>query len=94
MIDVYHHFTYPSEIGQSLSAALKPGGRLAVVDFEPRRGSAAPAGVPASRGGHGIPPEALVAEVTAAGLSLVKTTDWSDQDSRDRRMFLVLFRKP
>jgi len=33
MRDVYHHFTHPTEIARSVWAALKPGGRLAVVSF-------------------------------------------------------------
>jgi SAM-dependent methyltransferase len=35
MRDVYHHLTQPKEINDSLLAALKPGGRLAIMDFEP-----------------------------------------------------------
>jgi ubiquinone/menaquinone biosynthesis C-methylase UbiE len=33
ILDVYHHFNYPSEVLASLRDSLKPGGRLAVVDF-------------------------------------------------------------
>lgn len=32
--DTYHHFEYPSRSLQSLRRALKPGGRLIVIDFE------------------------------------------------------------
>ena len=45
----------PQDIGASLLAALKPGGRLAIMDFPPDPGSSVPEGVPANRGGHGIP---------------------------------------
>jgi predicted methyltransferase len=95
MRDVYHHFTHPAELVRSLFAALKPGGRLAIIDFEPRRGSSRPDGVPEDRAGHGIRPEAIVAEVAATGLSLNATiTDWPDAKPADQRMFLVLFGKP
>ena len=33
MVDVYHELNYPFEVGQKLVAALKPGGRLAFVEY-------------------------------------------------------------
>lgn len=32
--DTYHHFAYPEEMMQSIRDALRPEGRLAVIDFE------------------------------------------------------------
>ena len=94
MRDVYHHLTSPAEINRSLLAALKPGGRLAVIDFEPEQGSKVPDGVPANRGGHGIPPAVVVDEVRAEGLTYVRTiSQWPPWDER-ARLFLTLFRKP
>ena len=52
--DAFHHLTQPEKILASLAAALKPGGRLAVIDFPPRPNSEVPAGVPANRAGHGV----------------------------------------
>lgn len=33
VVDVYHHFDYPAEMLAGFRAALKPGGRLAVVEY-------------------------------------------------------------
>jgi len=94
MRDVYHHFTNPDEYDRSLAAALKPGGRLAVIDFEPVPGMAAPEGVPANRGGHGVTPEIIVDEMKTGGLSAVRTIPGWTALRADRQMFLVLVRKP
>ena len=59
--------------------SLKPGGRLAILDFPPRKGLDPVEGVPANRGGHGIPQNIVVEELTAAGLQLEKTVnDWPE----------------
>lgn len=92
--DAYHHFTQPMDLTRSLAASLKPGGRLAVVDFPTRPDTEVPAGVPANRGGHGVPPAIVVQEVTAAGLTHVRTdANWSP-DSQPAMLFIALFRKP
>jgi ubiquinone/menaquinone biosynthesis C-methylase UbiE len=92
MRDVYHHFTMPSDINRSLFTALKAGGRLAVIDFEPAPGSKLPNGVPANRGGHGIRANILIEEVTVAGFTHDRTISrWPEPDGE---YFLVLFGKP
>ena len=91
---MYHHLTDPRGIDASLLAALKPAGRLAIMDFPPDPGSTIPDGVPANRGGHGIPIAIIVSEVTAAGFRHVSTLSrWPPEDDRNR-LFLVLFEKP
>lgn len=68
---VYHHLTDPAAINASLYAALRPGGRLAVIELE--------------FGGlfgflrawpHWTDDEQVVAEVTAAGFTHVATAEW------------------
>ena len=93
MRDVYHHVTAIDAFNKSLLASLKPGGRLAIIDFRGRPGSAVPDGVPANRGGHGIPPEIVADEIKAAGFTHVRTMDPWLGDRRNA-MFLVLFTKP
>ena len=92
MRDVYHHLTSPLEFGASLLSSLKPGGRLAVMDFEAEPGSPLPNGVPENRGGHGIPPTVIVSELTQSGFRHVRTiARWPGEADH---LFLVLFEKP
>lgn len=91
--DAYHHFTEAPAVIRSLAASLKPGGRLAVVDFPPRPNTEVPAGVPANRLGHGVPPDVVVSEVGAA-LTHVRTIPGWAPDSQPAMLYLVLFRKP
>ena len=76
---VYHHLTRPVEFDASLARALKPDGRLAIIDFPPRPGLPEVKGVPSNRGGHGIPQNVVIEELTASGLKLERVvSDWPD----------------
>ena len=93
MRDVYHHITAVEAFNKSLLASLRPGGRLAIIDFPPQPGSKLPAGVPANRGGHGVPQSVVVEELTAAGLTHVRTIEnWPP--GAKVRFHLTLFTKP
>ena len=92
--DVYHHLTAPEDMTSSLAATLKPGRWLVVVDFLPRPDTDVPAGVPANRGGHGVPSDVVIAEVTAAGLThVISDPQWSGTPQRPASLFLTLFQK-
>lgn len=85
---VYHHLTKPAEFDINLVRSLKPGGRLAIIDFPARGGLDPVEGVPANRGGHGIPQSVVIEELTAAGLQVEKiVNDWPSND------YCVLFVK-
>lgn len=76
---VYHHLTKPVEFDASLVRSLKLGGHLAIIDFPARAGLEPVEGVPANRGGHGIPEKIVIEELQAAGLQLEKTVeDWPE----------------
>jgi ubiquinone/menaquinone biosynthesis C-methylase UbiE len=86
---VYHHLTRPQEFDKNLVRSLRPGARLAIIDFPPIAGSALVEGVPKNRGGHGIPEKVMVDELTSAGLQVEKAVDdWSGSD------YCVIFAKP
>jgi ubiquinone/menaquinone biosynthesis C-methylase UbiE len=86
---VYHHFTEPGKMDASLFQSLKPGGMLAVIDFPPRSSLPPVEGVPANRGGHGMPKKILIQELTSAGFQLVaEPADWPNDN------YCVVFRKP
>ncbi len=86
---VYHHFTEPVKMDASLFQSLKPGGMLAVIDFPPRPGLPPVEGVPANRGGHGIPKDILIHELTHAGFQVAsEPADWPNDN------YCVIFRKP
>lgn len=85
---VYHHLTKPAEFDSNIVRSLKPGGRLAIIDFSARSGLEPVEGVPANRGGHGIPQKVVIEELTAAGLQMEKVVnDWPEND------YCVLFVK-
>jgi predicted methyltransferase len=91
---VYHHLTKPAELDASLFQSLKPGGLLGVIDEEPVTGSSVPKGVPKNRGGHGVPQQLVIDELTAAGFQVVTArNDWPSHDVI-HQTYCMLFRKP
>ena len=92
--EVYHHLTDPLGIDRSLYRAMRPGARLAIIDFDPsqRPGQPVPPGVPANRGGDGVPERIVVEELTQTGFELVSTMEWPI--SAVVKHYCILFAKP
>lgn len=77
LVDVYHHVEDRSRYFRKLAASLKPGGRLAVIDFR----LDSPEGPPKE---SRIAPEKVKAELTAAGYALA-----AEHGFLPRQYFLV-----
>jgi ubiquinone/menaquinone biosynthesis C-methylase UbiE len=90
MRNVYHHFADPVAMTKSIAASLKPGGRVAIVDFMPSRGRAE-AARPSDRGNdesHGVSPETVARELKEGGLEIVRSEPGAE------RWFMVVAAKP
>jgi precorrin-6B methylase 2 len=91
--NVYHHVAEPAAFTKSLYASAKPGGRVAIIDAPPGKGSELPAGVPENRGGHGVPATVVLDELTAAGFVHVRTIQGWPPGDKYPTVFLALFEK-
>lgn len=70
--DTYHHFEYPYDTMKSIHAALKPGGRLMVLDFVREEGVSTEWILNHVRAGRGV----FQAEIEAAGFELIEEVDF------------------
>jgi protein-L-isoaspartate O-methyltransferase len=88
---VYHHFTDPSAMRRSLWSALRPGGRVLVVEVPPHSSWRKLEGVP-ERGGHGIPAVELIADMRSQGFTVVAQDD--DWPGGEDDSYGVVFQRP
>lgn len=82
LVDVYHHIDQRERYFDRLRGALKPGGRIAVIDFK----LDSPEGPPKKMR---IPPDAVKAELAKAGYTLQ-----ADHAILPRQYFLVFAPRP
>jgi ubiquinone/menaquinone biosynthesis C-methylase UbiE len=82
LVDVYHHIENRDGYFRRLAASLKPGGRVAVIDFR----LDSPEGPPREAR---IPPEKVKAELAGAGYVLA-----SEHDFLPRQYFLMFHTRP
>jgi len=86
---VYHHIKDPILMNKSLYQSLKPGGRLAIIDFPPDGAESADPSRRADGGQHGVTPPTVVRELRQAGFEHVTT-----QEGSGTRRFMVVMRRP
>ena len=82
MVDAYHEFSHPREMGEAMAAALAPGGKLVLVEYRAEDPS-----VPIKRL-HKMSERQAKREMSALGLVWERTADFLPQQH-----FLV-FQKP
>ena len=82
IVDAYHEFSFPREMGERLKASLKPGGQLVLVEYraeDPR--------VPIKRL-HKMSEVQVKQEMAAIGL------DWVSTESYLPQQHVLIFQKP
>ncbi|MDB2434930.1 class I SAM-dependent methyltransferase [Luminiphilus sp.] len=82
IVDAYHEFSFPREMGERLKESLKPGGRLVLVEYraeDPR--------VPIKRL-HKMSEVQVKQEMAAIGL------DWIRTESQLPQQHVLIFQKP
>jgi SAM-dependent methyltransferase len=74
MTGVYHHFTDPLAMDNSLYQSLKPGGRVFIADFYPSwlLWLWATPEMERNFGGHGVAEPLMVTQLTGAGFRLIE----------------------
>lgn len=86
---VYHHFGEPHLMNASMRQALRPGGLLAVIDFEPDSAESPDPGGRDTGDQHGVTSATVVRELRQAGFEEVAV----EEGSRPGR-YLVVVRRP
>jgi len=82
--DTYHHFEYPQAMMRSVYKALRPGGRLILIDFEREPGGSSGWVLSHVRAGK----EVFAEEIRQTGFVLARESDLMRQN------YLLIFRKP
>jgi ubiquinone/menaquinone biosynthesis C-methylase UbiE len=86
---VYHHFDDPGLMNASMRHSLKPGGLLAVIDFEPDSAESSDPGQRDSGNRHGVTSATVVRELGQAGFEEVAV-----QEGARAGRFIVVVRRP
>jgi SAM-dependent methyltransferase len=82
--DTYHHFEYPAETLASIHQALRPGGRLVILDYDK-----IPGVTPAGRMDHlRLGKSDAIREIVANGFQLERDVDLAMRDN-----YLAIFSK-
>ena len=86
---VYHHFDDPPLMNASMRQSLKPGGLLAIIDFEPDSAESADPDQRDTGDQHGVTSATVLRELRQAGFEEVAV----EEGTRPGR-FMVVVRRP
>jgi ubiquinone/menaquinone biosynthesis C-methylase UbiE len=86
---VYHHFSNPRLMNTSMRLSLKPGGLLAVIDFEPDSAESTDPSNRDTGDQHGVTSATVVRELRQAGFEVVAVEEGTRPDR-----FMVVVRRP
>lgn len=86
---VYHHFDDPKLMNASMRQSLKPGGLLAIIDFEPDGKESTDPSERDTGNTHGITSATVVRELSQAGFERVTV-----EKGTGRGRYLVVVRRP
>ena len=75
VLDAYHHFDYPQPMLAGIAKALRPGGRLAIVDYYKRRGAMGPSNPDLPLHHIRLDADDVVKEVESSGYRLISRRD-------------------
>lgn len=89
LCDVYHHIEYPSEVLPKLHAALRPGGRLIMIDFRRIPGETSEGMMKHVRADQ----QTFTAEIEAEGFVLVREIGEAEGLAWDENYMLVFERR-
>lgn len=82
LVDAYHEFSYPREMGEAMARALRPGGWLVLIEYRAEDPSVAIKPL------HKMSSAQAIAEMGAVGLEWVRTGDFLPQQH------YLVFRRP
>jgi ubiquinone/menaquinone biosynthesis C-methylase UbiE len=88
VLDAYHHFDYPEQMLAAIKRSLRPGGRLAIIEYHKKRGameSDPDFALQHVRAGA----DQVVREVAAAGYKLLWRREYTTGSQ-----YIVMFRTP
>lgn len=93
MVISYHEITDYQKVLGHVASALKPGGRIVIVDMPPHKTLSRPRADQVKN--HVIAPDLVESEVRQAGFDVIERDDhFVDRPDEESTRYMIVFRKP